>query len=239
LLKEYDASLDDYSRAIELEPDSAQGFYGRATVRDAQGDSQAALVDIDAALALDADNAEYCAYRGRVRYNLKQVDQAFRDFDQAIRLDPQCFYAFGYRAEAHFRRGHFAEALDDCERLLWIRPDEPGALAVQASVWSVAPQAELRDGPRAVRAATRACELTRWKDCWNLRILGLAYAESGDFAAAATWETAAGKLEPDDEEFQTASKSLLQLYKAGQPYRQTQFLARKLGTEFRERDAAP
>lgn len=237
--EQYDAGLDDLNRTIELEPNTAVGYRWRAGIRAMQDDFDAALLDVNSALSLDSDNAEYYAFRGRVRWLMKQAERAFRDFDQAIRLDSNCFYAFGYRAEAHFSCGHFRESLDDCEKLLRLCPDEADALALQASVWSVAPQAEFRDGPRAVIAATRACELTEWKDYLHLRILGAAHAENGDFAAAATWETAAARLAPDDDKFQAESKSLLQLYKAGQPYRQTQFLARKPGKEFRERDAAP
>lgn len=238
--KQYEAGLDYLNRAIEIAPKEAVGYRWRAEVHSMQERYDAAILDVNSALALDPDNAEYYAFRGRVRWCLKQHDErAFRDFDQAIRLDSKCFYAFGYRAEAHFYCGHFREALDDCESVLQLRPDEADVLALQAALWSTAPQAEFRDGAKAVTAAMRACELTEWKECWNLRVLGMAYAESGDFAAAATWETAAAQLAPDDEEFQTGSKSLLQLYKAGKPYRETKFLARKPGKEFRDRDAAP
>jgi tetratricopeptide (TPR) repeat protein len=237
--KQFRASLEDFNRAVEIAPKEAIGYCWRAGVHAMQDDNDAALLDINSALSLDPDNAEYYAHRGLVRWYMKQVDRAFRDFEQAIRLDSKCFYAFGYRAEAHFRCGHLREALDDCERVLELCPDEADTLAIEASIWSVAPQAEIRDGARAVRAATRACELTQWKDAGNLRVLGAAYAENGDFKAAAAWETTAARLEPDDEDFQAGSKSLLQLYKAGQPYRETGFLTRKPGKEFREGDAAP
>lgn len=237
--KQYEAGLDDLDRAIEVAPEEAVGYRWRAEVHRMQEHFDAALLDVNSALALDSGNAEYYVFRGRVRWFMKQAERAFRDFDQAIRLDPKCFYAFGYRAEAHFHCGDFRESLDDCEKLLRLCPDEADALGLQASVWSVAPQAEFRDGPRAVIAATRACELTEWKDRLNLRVLGAAHAENGDYAAAATWEAAAAELAPDDNDFQAESKCLLQLYKAGQPYRETGFLARKPGKEFRERDAAP
>ena len=238
--KQYEAGLDDLNRAIEIAPKEAVGYRWRAEVHSMQEHYDAALLDVNSALSLDPDNAEYFAFRGGVRWCMKRHDQrAFRDFDQAIRLDSKCFCAFGYRAEAHFYSGHFREALDDCESVLRLRPDEADVLALQAALWSTAPQTEFRDGVKAVRAATRACELTEWKECWNLRILGMAYAESGDFAAAATWETAAARLAPVDEEFQADSKSLLQLYKAGQPYRETKFLARKPADRLRKRVTPP
>src|SRR5439155_548570 len=46
----------------------------------------------------------------------------------------------------------------------------------------------LRDGRRAVRLATRACELTEWTDAGTIDTLAAAYAEAGDFARAAEYQ---------------------------------------------------
>ena len=53
------------------------------------------------------------------------------------------------------------------------------------------PEAKYRDGGKAVESATRACELTKWKSSEFLNTLAAAYAESGDFDAAVTWQTRA------------------------------------------------
>ena len=45
-----------------------------------------------------------------------------------------------------------------------------------------------RDGARAVKAATRACELTSWKDAMTIEALAAAHAETGNFAEAIQWK---------------------------------------------------
>jgi len=46
----------------------------------------------------------------------------------------------------------------------------------------------VRDGARAIQLATKACELTEWKNGGYLDTLAAAYARSGDFAQAVKWE---------------------------------------------------
>jgi hypothetical protein len=56
------------------------------------------------------------------------------------------------------------------------------------------PDAAHRDGNAAVRNATRACELSQWKDAGNIDTLAAAYAEIGDFAQAVRYVTQAASM---------------------------------------------
>ena len=51
-----------------------------------------------------------------------------------------------------------------------------------------------RNGKWAMAEATRACELTRWRDPDCLDTLAAACAEVGDYDAAMKWQTQAIKL---------------------------------------------
>ena len=74
------------------------------------------------------------------------------------------------------------------------------AAVTQAAFWPVihcaflnydGPDVQVRNGPRAVELAERACQLTEWKTAFFLGTLAAAYAEAGQFAdAAATAERA-------------------------------------------------
>src|SRR5262249_45347870 len=89
----------------------------------------------------------------------------------------------------------------------------------RAMILAACPEARLRDGRKAVEAATRACELTGWDQPMYLDTLAAAYAEAGDFAAAVAWqEKAIERLE--DEPQKDDVRSRRSLYPAGKPYRQ-------------------
>ena len=74
------------------------------------------------------------------------------------------------------------------------------------------PVATYRDGAQAVAAATRACELTGWKEPGLLDTLAAAYAESGDFDSAVKWQAKAIELETDAKE-KAEFGARLKLYK--------------------------
>ena len=77
-----------------------------------------------------------------------------------------------------------------------------------------------RDGKRAVESATRACELTEWKEPGVLDTLAAGCAEAGNFDAAVKWQTRANALFPAGKE-KTEGEARLKLYQARTPYRET------------------
>ena len=68
-----------------------------------------------------------------------------------------------------------------------------------------------------MESATKACELTKWKQVGHLDTLAAAYAESGDFDKAVEWETMARDLAMEKNKADYQSR--LELYQAHKPYR--------------------
>ena len=66
--------------------------------------------------------------------------------------------------------------------------------------------------------ATKACELTDWKNEGWIDTLAAAYAESGDFTNAIKWQQKATELASAEEKADYHSR--LALYKSGEPYRE-------------------
>ena len=107
---------------------------------------------------------------------------------------------------------HYAQALR-------LNPNYGEAHNNLAVIMATCPEARYRDGGKAVESATRACELTNWKDPRCLSTLGAAYAESGDFDAAITWQIRAIEF-LSAERKKVDYRSRLALYRAKKPYRE-------------------
>jgi tetratricopeptide (TPR) repeat protein len=112
---------------------------------------------------------------------------------------------------------HFEQALE-----IWaeVRPPAFVAQVSNGYAWklAVAPYDEYRDGEKALRYATRACELTQWKNGGYLDTLAAAYAATGDFASAAKWQQKCIELAPADNRGEFEER--LKLYQEGKAYRQ-------------------
>jgi hypothetical protein len=120
--------------------------------------------------------------------------------------------------------GGCAGALAANDEQLRRYPDLIHAHASRAWILATCPDAGLRDGEGAVASATRACELSHWKNTEMLQTLAAAYAEAGDFDSAARWyETAlallAIRLPRTEMEQILAKDTALALYRNGQPFR--------------------
>ena len=73
-------------------------------------------------------------------------------------------------------------------------PENPDSLHHRAIMLSVCMEDKIRNGKQAVEDATKACEVSGWKNPLYLTGLAIANAEKGDFDAAVKWQTKAMEL---------------------------------------------
>src|SRR5262249_4340560 len=126
--------------------------------------------------------------RGLAYFVQRNYDRAVSDFSEAIRLDPRKADAYGPRGAAHAQKKEYARAISDCTEAVFLDPADSLHMALLASLLASCPQDSLRDGKRAVEIATRACELSGWKDTSALDALAAACAECGAFKEAIRWQ---------------------------------------------------
>ena len=145
--------------------------------------------------------------------------------------------------EAQMGAGRPKEARESFEKAL--QADQKSVAATNSLAWLLATswESETRNGERAIRLATGACELTGWSKRSYLYTLAAAYAEAGQFDKAVEWQDNAMKLPNaptvtitggdgtvkwqigavevpdsfDEEEFEQA-RERLKLYESHQPY---------------------
>ena len=216
-----DKAFSDCDEAIRLDPKGALAYTGRGFSWYAKQAYDKAIADYDKAIALDPKDVR--AYTGRgFAWSAKQAyDKAIADYDEAIRLNPKAAPAYRGRGFAWSAKQAYDKAIADYDEAIRFEPKDAPSFNGRAWLFATCPDEKYSDGKKAVESATRACELTDWKDADSLNTLAAACAKAGDFDTAIKWqEKALGLVAKDDEPKRKGFEARLKLYQAKKPYRQ-------------------
>ena len=168
---------------------------------------------------LNPQNAEAYNFRAVAWKYKGEFDNMIRDCTEAIRIDPKFAAAYHNRGRAWRGKKDYDKAIEDFTQATRVDPHYGGAYNSLAWLRATFPDAKYRDGEQAVEYATKACELSGWKNGEWLSTLAAAYAERGDFEKAVVWQTRALELTSADDAKDL--KGQLALYQERRPYRQT------------------
>jgi tetratricopeptide (TPR) repeat protein len=216
---EYDKAIADYSEAIRLDPRFAHAFNNRGLAWQDKGALDRAIADYSEAIRLDPKDARPLNDRGTAWSGKGEYDRAIVDFDAALRLDPADGLIHRNRADARKAKKEYGKALADYSEAIRLDPRDAWAYNRRAWIWATCPEATYRDGTRAVESATRACELTDWKDANLIDTLAAAHAEAGDFDRAVEHLRKANDL-CSDAGRKRRGEQRLELYRDKKPYRE-------------------
>ena len=207
-------ALSDFDRAIALNPKFGAAFNGRGNEHFRLGDYERAIADYNEAVFLDPNPG--IAYCNRAGAWLKsgEVEIALDDYSEAIERNPTYAPAYFGRANAWVAEAKYSQALADYRQAIQLDRQYAAAYDNLAWILASAPLSEHRNGEQAVEMATKACELTDWKQADFLATLAAAHAETGNFADAIHWQKRAIELAPERKPLQ----SRLVTYLARRPY---------------------
>ena len=195
---------------------SAAALNSRGNAFMTKGDLDHAMAEYDAALQVDPQYAPAIANRGSVKVAKGDFAQAIADATRAIELNPKLASAFVIRANGKRHTGDFQVAITDYTHAIEIDPKFASAYNALAWALATADEPVNRDGPRAVEAAQKACELSDWKNSTFVDTLAAAYARAGNFAEAAKWERKAMESSRLASDTQVAQR--LHLYEQGKAW---------------------
>jgi len=82
-------ALEDFSRAIQIDPAKADGWLGRANSLQTLGQYEASLQDYDKAIDIDPKLANAYVNRGSAYSNLGEYKKAIADYEKGLALDPK------------------------------------------------------------------------------------------------------------------------------------------------------
>jgi tetratricopeptide (TPR) repeat protein len=218
--KEYDRAIADFSEAIRLDLTKAPYYGNRGNAWGSKKEYDRAIADFSEAIRLDPTEALYYDGRGAARLGKKEYDGAIADLSEAIHLDPTEALYYGNRGAARGNKKEYDRAIADYAEAIRLDPKHAFAYNNRAWLWATCPDAKYRDGKKAVESATKACELSEWKNPNTIDTLAAAHAEAGDFDAAVKWEMKANGFYTDAEE-KKKGEERLKLYREKKPYRET------------------
>lgn len=212
-------AIKDFTEAIRLAPDAAGAYNARGVAKLVQHEYDSAIEDFTEAIRIDAGFVLPYGNRGWA-WELKGDDgKALADYNNAIRIDPNHATAYFQRGCLWLKTCSYDKATSDFEDA--IQGDPAYALAYIKLAWlqATCPKARFRDGTKAIKNATKACELASWTFFTDVDTLAAAYAEAGDFDSAIKYQQKAIDLNPNDAIFVKRAKQRLALYKKHKPYR--------------------
>ena len=215
-----DAAIRQFQEVLRLNPGHVEAHLNLGNALAAKGQTDAAIQQLQETLRLKPDYAQAHYNLGVILSMKGQMDAALSQFQEAVRLQPGNPEALSSLAGAFDGQGRYADAVRLYQASLNSLPNQVGVLNNLAWLLATCPDAAARNGPEAVRLATRACELTQYAQPLLIGTLGAAQAEAGDFLAAiATADRAAALASTLHlERVAARNRELLQLYRQNQPF---------------------
>ncbi len=114
--KDYQGAIENYNKAIELNPRFVEAYLKRGEMRYKLGDDRLTLKDCNEALRLNPDLAQAYYYQGRARYRLGYTQSAIEAYTQAIAREPDQGQAYYHRGLANNDVKEFALAIQDLQK---------------------------------------------------------------------------------------------------------------------------
>jgi len=216
----YAEAITNLQQVLRERPGFAMAHFNLGEAYQRAGQTAAALAEYRQFVQAKPNDLEA---RIKILDCLTQLSQSAELEAELARLQqdfPKEPQAFAMAAEKLRSLGQLAAAVTCYDRGLESNPDSPELHNNLAWILATTPDAAIRNGPRAVALAERACTLTQNRYPLFLGTLAAAYAEAGRFGDAISTAQKAIDLATaaNQPEIAARNQQLLELYRAGKPY---------------------
>ncbi|MCA8939282.1 MAG: tetratricopeptide repeat protein, partial [Planctomycetes bacterium] len=130
--KRYRDALEAYQQALDLDPDYAGSYMGRALAFWALEEIGSAKACVNEAIKRDFRLADSYVIRGKLRKAEGDGAGVLADYAAAIAADPSSSAGYSARATYYMSKGEAEKAREDADAGLKLNPRDTGLLAVRA-----------------------------------------------------------------------------------------------------------
>ena len=123
VLRNIDEAIEDYTRAINLDPNYVEAYKNRGMAYRNKGDYDLAIEDFGKAIQLNPNFAEAYFSRGSIYVKKGDIDHAMEDFSTAIELKPDYAEAYCNRGNAYHRNCEIDCAVANYDKAIELEPD--------------------------------------------------------------------------------------------------------------------
>lgn len=116
------AAMENYNKAIEINPTYADAYYNRGTEKSETKNYEAAIQDFNRAIDINPNYTNAYNNRGITKSYLKEYIDAIQDFNKAIEIDPNHEKAYFSRGLAKYNLKDFRGAIQDLNKTIEINP---------------------------------------------------------------------------------------------------------------------
>jgi tetratricopeptide (TPR) repeat protein len=219
IAKAYARELREINIAIKVNAKDWSAYIDRSYCSASFGQTKRAMADANKSIEIAPRESETYAARSHVWSTMEKHQEALDDINTAINLEVD--YSGYYTDRGYYLEslGRYREALADYQYAIELYRDDPLAWNNYASVLSMAPYANLRNGKEAVKAAVMAIKLAGDDDMRSVSLdtLGSAWAEAGNFEKAIKSSEAALKYAHKLDKAPILER--IELYKSGKLFR--------------------
>ncbi len=114
----YHAAIKHYDAALRLNPDLAEAYHNRGTVRNSLGQHREAIADWDTALKYNPELTEAYCNRGAAKLSLEDAQGCITDCSTAAELNPDEVSAYYNRAQARMELNQYVEGIEDFDKAI-------------------------------------------------------------------------------------------------------------------------
>ena len=188
--RDFQKAVTYYTKAIELNPETAEAYVNRGAAYESMDDLDRALEDFNKSLALEPKSEGY-NNRANVYFKRRDYDQAVQDYSKALELGSGNVGAHIYRGHALKNMGLYDNAIRDYSEALSLAPDNADAYTSIGIIHSLR-----GDHNNAIRNYDQALELNPC-DPYTYLNRGTSYNAKGNFDSAEKDFWKALELDPD------------------------------------------